>query len=361
MQIDLIAGARPNIMKVAPLYHRIHERHEFSLRLVHTGQHYDYEMSQAFFDDFQLPAPDLFLDARGDTHAEQTARIMQAYERYCQSEPADLVIVVGDVNSTAACAITAKKCNLTVAHLEAGLRAGDRSMPEEINRILTDSISDYLWTHSSDADQNLLREGHPSDRIQRVGNIMIDAYEMVVDKIAQSEFVAKLGLRARSYAVATFHRPANVDDPTRLPRLVEALLRAAALVPIVFPAHPRTRKVLDTNGFSQRLAQGGVILLEPLGYIDFMALLRGCAVAITDSGGIQEETSYLGIPCLTIREHTERPITIRFGTNRLVAVEVLPAAVAERLDAGHPPRPAIPLWDGHTADRIVDRLVSLNF
>lgn len=358
MRIDLIAGARPNIMKVAPLYHALREAGGFTVRLVHTGQHYDHSLSQTFFDDLDLPEPDIFLDVRSGTHAVQTARVMESYERVCLEAPRpDLVIVVGDVNSTMACALTAKKCGLVVAHLEAGLRSGDRSMPEEINRIVTDAISDRLWTHSPDADDNLLREGQPASRIERVGNIMIDAYEMVADKIAKSRGADAYGVSG-AYIVATFHRPSNVDEVARLARLIDELLRCAKDVPVIFPVHPRTRQRLESQGLWHRLALGGVRAIEPLGYIEFMSLVSSSRLVVTDSGGVQEETSYLGIPCVTVRDTTERPITLRLGTNVLAALEGVSGLVRKRLAEPRPARPVIPLWDGRTANRIVTALRS---
>jgi UDP-N-acetylglucosamine 2-epimerase (non-hydrolysing) len=348
-------------MKVAPLYHALRATAEFDIRLVHTGQHYDHNLSDAFFADLNLPPPDKHLDVGSASHAVQTARIMEGYERLCLdvAEP-DLVIVVGDVNSTLACALTAKKRNLTVAHLEAGLRSGDRSMPEEINRIVTDAISDYLWTHSSDADENLSREGRPACRVRRVGNIMIDAYEMVVTKIEQVDAARKYGIIG-DFILATIHRPSNVDVAENLRLLVEQLLLCAKERQIVFSVHPRTRQRLEMQGLWSLLASGGVKAINPLGYIEFMSLVKSCCLVITDSGGLQEETTYLGIPCITVRETTERPITIRCGTNRLARIEQLAASVYERLREPWPRRPLIALWDGRTAGRIVEALRGLFF
>lgn len=357
MRIDLIIGARPNVMKVAPLFHELKKSpDDFAIRLVHTGQHYDYNLSQAFFDDFKLPEPDAFLDVRSGTHAAQTAKVMEGYEPVCLADKPDLVVVVGDVNSTAACALTAKKCDVEVAHVEAGLRSGDRSMPEEINRLVVDAIADILWTPSPDADDNLRREGHSEHAIRRVGNIMIDAYEMVAPRIAAAEKWKDFGLQRRGYMVATFHRPSNVDDPAALGALVGQLLQCGAAMPVVFPVHPRTRANLEKQGLLSTLASGGVIACDPLGYIDFMSLMSNCNLVVTDSGGVQEETSYLGIPCLTARTTTERPITISLGTNRLTSIEQLAKSAHRRLGEDARPRPSIPLWDGHTAERIVKSL-----
>ncbi len=356
IHIDLIAGARPNIVKVAPLYHALKAASAFRVRLVHTGQHYDHNLSDTFFQDFDLPPPDMFLNVRSGTHAVQTARIMEAYETVClDAEQPDLVIVVGDVNSTLACALTAKKRNLDVAHLEAGLRSGDRSMPEEINRIVTDAISDYLWTPSPEADANLLKEGQLPSRITRVGNIMIDAYELVAPKIARADAARKYGL-AGGYIVATIHRPSNVDIPENLQRITAALLQCAKERPVIFPVHPRTQQQLEAQGLWSRLRPGSIVTLPPLGYIEFMSLVCSCSLVVTDSGGLQEETSYLGIPCITVRATTERPITLALGTNVLVAAADLAAMARRRLAEPRPPRPIIPLWDGHTAARIAKLL-----
>lgn len=357
MRIDVITGARPNMMKVAPLYHALKAAGRYSVRLIHTGQHYDDNLSRTFFSDFALPAPDIFLDVRSGTHAVQTARVMEGYEKICLDAPPELTIVVGDVNSTVACALVAKKCNLPLAHLEAGLRSGDRSMPEEINRIVTDAISDLLWTHSEDADANLFREGHQARQVKRVGNIMIDAYELVADRIHNANKPAELGVQGRPYIVLTLHRPANVDDPHTLATFVEQIASCSALAPIVFPVHPRTRRRLDDHGLWRKLAAGGqVITTDPLGYIDFMSLVTACSLAITDSGGLQEETSYLGIPCITVRESTERPVTVTLGTNILVSLPRLFEVASSRLAAPRPPRPQIPLWDGRTSERILQSL-----
>jgi UDP-N-acetylglucosamine 2-epimerase (non-hydrolysing) len=356
MNIDLVAGARPNIMKVAPLYHALTDAGGFKVRLVHTGQHYDYNLSQTFFDDFGLPSPDVFLDVRSGAHAVQTARVMKGYDKIClEAQAPDLVIVVGDVNSTLACALTAKKRNLAVAHLEAGLRSGDRSMPEEINRIVTDVISDHLWTHSPDADENLLREGQLPSRIKRVGNIMVDAYELMAGKIQRVDAPRRYGLPDK-YIVATFHRPSNVDLPENLLRLIRQMLRCAEEMPVVFPVHPRTRQRLEAEGLWSDLAGTGILAIEPLGYVEFMSLVCSSSLVLTDSGGLQEETSYLGIRCVTVRPTTERPITITLGTNTLSPIDTVADVVRKRLSEPERPRPTIPLWDGHTSQRIVEAL-----
>jgi UDP-N-acetylglucosamine 2-epimerase (non-hydrolysing) len=272
-----------------------------------------------------------------------------------EDRPPDLVIVVGDVNSTLACALTAKKRNLAVAHLEAGLRSGDRSMPEEINRIATDAISDYLWTHSPDADENLLREGQPPSLIRRVGNIMVDAYELMAEKIQQADVSGRYGL-PNKYIVATLHRPSNVDLPENLPRLIAQLQRCAEEMPVVFPVHPRTRQRLEAEGLWSDLAGTRILAIEPLGYVEFMSLVSSCSLVLTDSGGLQEETSYLGIRCVTVRPSTERPITLTLGTNILSPIDAIADVVHKRLSEPERPRPTIPLWDGRTSRRIVQAL-----
>jgi UDP-N-acetylglucosamine 2-epimerase (non-hydrolysing) len=353
LKIDLIAAARPNFMKVAPLFHALHGQPWCKLRMVHTGQHYDKNMSEAFFRDLKLPPPDLHLGVGSGRHAEQTANVMLAYEGACATDRPDLIVVVGDVNSTLACALVGSKLHITVAHLEAGLRSRDRNMPEEINRLVTDTLADILWTPSPDGDENLVAEGVAPEKITRVGNIMIDSYELMRGTIEGSGERRRLGLQGREYGVVTLHRPSNVDELAPLAALVRQLTTVAARLPLVFPVHPRTRKNLETFGLWPKLVEASNLqVTEPLGYVDFMNLVCGARLVITDSGGVQEETTYLGIPCLTLRTTTERPITITEGTNRLVTVAELASTVDEILaGCGHHGRkPA--LWDGHAAARV---------
>ena len=356
--IHLIAGARPNFMKIAPLWHALHREGEaFDVAIVHTGQHYDDEMSDVFLRQFGLPRPTYMLGAGSGSHAQQTAAVMSAYEAVCLSARPDLVVVVGDVNSTMAAAIVAKKIVLPVAHLEAGLRSFDRTMPEEINRVVTDSIADLLWTPSPDADANLTREGVAVSKIERVGNIMIDAFEMLRDDIVAADWPRAQGFAKETYGVVTMHRPANVDDLARLTALVDAFERIAARTALVLPLHPRTRQRLETGGLLDRLARVPRLkLLPPLGYVEFMSAVVSARFVLTDSGGIQEETTYLGIPCLTLRDNTERPITVSEGSNRLVKLETLDTEVDDVLAGPRRIGRCPNLWDGKTADRIVQSL-----
>jgi UDP-N-acetylglucosamine 2-epimerase (non-hydrolysing) len=354
-RIHLIAAARPNFMKVAPLWHALAAEAGFEPVLVHTGQHYDPAMSDAFFADLKLPPPDHHLGVGSGSHAEQTGRVMIAYEKVAVADRPDWVVVVGDVNSTAACALAGAKLAIPVIHLEAGLRSRDRTMPEELNRLVTDVLADVLWTPSADADENLLAEGIPAGRITRVGNIMLDSFELARPAIEAADVPAELRLERGGYGVVTLHRPSNVDEPAQLIPLVDALIEAQRRLPLVFPVHPRTAKRLRAALFDSRLARAGVRLVEPMPYVRFMSLVAGAAAAITDSGGIQEGTTYLGIPCLTLRENTERPATIGEGTNRLVKPETLLLELERALTGPRPVR-CPELWDGKAAARCVEDL-----
>jgi len=362
LKIINVVGARPNFMKVAPVVEAMGRRgREFAPLVVHTGQHYDESMSDAFFRDLELPRADYHLGVGSGSHAAQTAAVMERFEPVVLRERPDWVVVVGDVNSTLACALVCAKAGVRSAHVEAGLRSRDRTMPEEINRRLTDQIADLLLTHSADADRNLLAEGIPADRIRLVGNVMIDSLLKHAGRAARSTVREDLGVAGRDYAVVTLHRPSNVDEPGAFARVLSALERLSERLPVVFPAHPRTRARAAEFGLEGRLARAqNLRLVEPLGYLDFLRLMSGAALVLTDSGGLQEETTALGIPCLTLRENTERPVTVELGTNRVVGTdeEKIVEAAFEALDT---PRENFsarvpPLWDGRTAERIIDAI-----
>ena len=366
--IHLIAAARPNFMKIAPLYHELSQRAWATPTIIHTGQHYDINMSDAFFKDLNLPDPHIHLGAGSGSHAEQTGKVMIAYEKIVLETKPDLVVVVGDVNSTIACTLAATKISYDappmkrpiVAHLEAGLRSFDRSMPEEVNRLATDVLADALWTPSPDGDENLIKEGINPDKITRIGNIMIDSFEMLRSKIEEDRAYEELDLERGGYAVATLHRPANVDDAGTLGNLCETLVRISAKIPVVFPVHPRTRKNLEKTGLIDRLTSSSQIkLLEPLNYVRFMNLVLNSRMAITDSGGIQEETTYLKIPCLTLRPNTERPITITQGSNELCDIESVESRVDAILNGQYKESSVPELWDGKTAPRTANAIKAL--
>ncbi|PPR12346.1 MAG: UDP-2,3-diacetamido-2,3-dideoxy-D-glucuronate 2-epimerase [Alphaproteobacteria bacterium MarineAlpha11_Bin1] len=353
----LIAAARPNFMKIAPIYHAMSAAEWCKPLIVHTGQHYDTNMSDNFFDDLCLPRPDYNLSVGSGTHAEQTGAVMIAYEKVLIKDPPAATIVVGDVNSTIACALAAKKLSLTVAHLEAGLRSRDREMPEEINRIVTDSISDILWTPSPDADKNLLIEGIALERITRVGNVMLDSYELMRPHIEAESDLQEFGLDKKRFGIVTLHRPSNVDNEETLVSILSALKTSATIVPLLFPLHPRTRRNMENyNLLNDFLSAPGIHVCQPLNYIRFMGLVRESAMVITDSGGIQEETTYLDIPCITLRRNTERPITVAEGTNRLAVSDDLQGYVSSIIAGNWPSGRRPDLWDGKTASRVMDDL-----
>ncbi|MBI9079244.1 MAG: UDP-N-acetylglucosamine 2-epimerase (non-hydrolyzing) [Pseudodesulfovibrio sp.] len=353
-RIHLVVAARPNFMKIAPLWHAFSRHHEFEPTIVHTGQHYDYHMSTQFFEDLKLPAPTINLEAGSGSHATQTAAVLVAYERYLLDNRPDLVVVPGDVNSTLACALASAKLNIPVAHLEAGLRSRDMSMPEEINRILTDSMSSILWTPSQDASDNLVREGTDPQRISLVGNCMIDSLYKLLPVIESRQTWKQFDLPQDRYILATLHRPGNVDDPKILSTIVKALERISREIAVILPLHPRTREQLQKQGLLDNLdSMQNIFMIAPLGYVDFLSLVHKSHLVITDSGGLQEETTVLGIPCLTVRPNTERPITCTAGTNRLVSAQEIENAVLDELDSARPAPCPPAYWDGHTADRIL--------
>lgn len=362
LKVINVAGARPNFMKVAPIVAAMNRRaQEFRHVLVHTGQHYDAAMSDTFFRDLEIPEPDIDLGVGSGSHAVQTAGVIQAFEPYVISEKPDWVLVVGDVNSTVACALVCAKLGVKVAHVEAGLRSRDRSMPEEINRILTDQIADLLLTPSEDANANLRAEGIPEEKIRLVGNVMIDSLNTNLARANRSTILSDLGLEGRDYATLTLHRPSNVDEQAALSRIVTALEQIAQRIPIVFPAHPRTRKMIAEMGLAEKVENiNGLTMIDPAGYLDFLKLMSSSRLVLTDSGGIQEETTVLGIPCITLRENTERPITVEMGTNMIAGTDTKKiVAAADRALANPPDKSRVnvpPLWDGGSADRILDAL-----
>jgi len=359
MKIVNVVGARPNLMKVAPLMEAFAARPGIESLLVHTGQHYDANMSELFFRQLGIPEPDLNLGVGSGSHATQTAEIMKGFEPVLLAHRPDAVLVVGDVNSTIACGLVAVKLGIALVHVEAGLRSFDRSMPEEINRILTDAISDLLFCTEESGPRNLRREGIADEKIHLVGNVMIDTLIKHRARAEASGILRELGLEPAGYAVLTLHRPSNVDEPEVLAGILGALEVVAHEMPLVFPAHPRTREKLRAFGLDGRLARlPGLRMIEPAGYLDFLKLMSCARLVFTDSGGIQEETTILQVPCLTLRENTERPVTVELGTNQLVGrdPERILAAYRKVMDAGGPPGRLPPGWDGQAAGRIVDVL-----
>ena len=365
IKLLVVAGARPNFMKVAPLLKAAsaynHERRNgdpaLECLLVHTGQHYDAKMSDVFFRDLGIPAPDVNLDVGSGTHAVQTANVMLKFEPVCKETAPDWVVVVGDVNSTVACTLVAAKLGIKVAHVEAGLRSFDRTMPEEINRIVTDSLADLLLTPSADADQNLRNEGIPAARIQLVGNIMIDSLLANLDKSRQSKILGQLSVAPGKFAFVTLHRPSNVDSEANLAALMSQLRTLSKQLPIVFPIHPRTRKMLDTFGINGT-SNSSFQLIEPVGYHDSLCLAENARIVLTDSGGLQEETTFFQTPCLTLRPNTERPVTVTMGSNVLTALDKLDADLAKTLNGSPRTGQIPPLWDGKTAQRSLQAILN---
>jgi UDP-N-acetylglucosamine 2-epimerase (non-hydrolysing) len=358
VRIVHVVGARPNFMKIAPILAACSSRAGIESVLVHTGQHYDEKMSRLFFEELGIPKPDLDLEVGSGSHAAQTALVLQRFEPVLLERRPDLVLVVGDVNSTIACSLAAAKLGIAVAHVEAGLRSFDRGMPEEINRVVTDALSDLLLVSEPSGLENLAREGVPSEKVHFVGNVMIDTLVAHRDRARGSDVLERLGVPPAGYAAVTLHRPSNVDDPAVLRRILTPLVELSARLPVVFPCHPRTRQAIERHGLGTTAA--GFRLTEPLGYLDFLKLMMDARLVVTDSGGIQEETTILGVPCVTVRENTERPVTLTHGTNRLAGTteagirDALRGALEPRTAAPEPP----PLWDGRAAQRIVDVLVA---
>jgi UDP-N-acetylglucosamine 2-epimerase (non-hydrolysing) len=352
MRTILVAGARPNFMKIAPVLWALEAR-DIEVLLLHSGQHYDAAMSDVFFEDLGIRPPDMNLDVGSGSHAAQTARIMERFEQVVDDYQPDVVLVPGDVNSTVACGLVAAKAGAHLAHIEAGLRSRDWGMPEEINRVVTDRLSDFLLAPSADAAENLRSEGYREDQIHLVGNVMVDTLLTNLDRARNGLTLRDLGVVEDGYGLVTMHRPSNVDDPDVLKGLVGALNKVSEEVPLVFPIHPRTRQRIDLDSLAS-----GITLAEPAGYLDFVALQAGARLVLTDSGGVQEETTMLGVPCLTMRENTERPITVEEGSNRVVGTDPATIVAAARDVLGTRivyPKPD--LWDGKASERIVDALV----
>ena len=353
----LIAGARHNFMKLAPLYFELRKYPSiFNPLIVHTGQHYDYTMSRVFFDQFGLPQPDFFLEVGSGSHAHQTGNVMIKAEEIMLSEKPDMIIVFGDVNSTMAASLAASKLCIPVAHVEAGLRAFDRTMPEEVNRVVSDVLAEMLFSSCDDANLNLIKEGVDVEKIFLVGNIMIDTLKNFLPQAEKSKILDKLELEGKRYILVTLHRPSNVDNQENLQKIAQILSAASERCPVVFPIHPRTRKNLDSNGkYSAILNNRNIILTDPLGYFDFIKLQKNALLVMTDSGGVQEETTFLGVPCLTLRENTERPVTITDGTNKLVNLDLkkITSQIDYYMSDGLPSKKRPMFWDGQTAERIV--------
>ena len=365
LKVLIIAGARPNFMKVAPLIKCIRERDDKSMwngvrlnyRLVHTGQHYDEKMSDIFFSELGIPAPDINLGVGSGSHAVQTANVMAKFETVCEQEKPDWVVVVGDVNSTMACTLVCAKMGIKVAHVEAGLRSFDRTMPEEVNRLVTDALADLLLTPSADANENLRREGVPEAKIKLVGNMMIDTLVANLEKSRASRLLEDLRLEKKGFVYVTLHRPSNVDHQSSLTTIMAELKRLADQIPVVLPLHPRTRKMCGQFGISLE-HQKGLHILDPVGYLDSLCLTENARLVLTDSGGLQEESTYFKTPCLTLRPNTERPVTVTLGSNRLTSLSRLRTDIAHGLQMGDGAGSVPPLWDGHAAKRTIDQILT---
>ena len=356
--IYLIAGARPNFIKLAPLVWVLHSRRSMPFQIVHTGQHYDRAMSQSFFDVLNIPEPDINLEVGSGTQSIQTARILERFDELLQEKPPNAVVVFGDVNSTLACSLAAAKRQIPVVHVEAGLRSFDRSMPEEINRLVTDVLSDLLLVSENSGLLHLHQEGIPEKKVRLVGNIMIDSLVRMLPKALERQTAMRLGVEPGHYALLTLHRPSNVDDPGGLSRLLELFEDLSRKIPFVFPVHPRTHKQIEALGYTP---PANFHLVEPVDYLDSLCLQKQAKLVLTDSGGIQEETSCLGIPCLTLRQNTERPVTVELGTSTIVGNDesLIRSTVDQVLAGQYKHGQPIPLWDGHTAGRVADRLLDL--
>ena len=354
--VILVVGARPNFMKIAPISAELKKRNINQI-LLHTGQHYDDNMSKVFFEDLGMPQPDIYLGIGSGSHAYQTAKVMVEFEKVCRERKPSMVVVVGDVNSTVACSMVCAKERIPCAHVEAGLRSFDRDMPEEINRLVTDAIADYLLTPSPDGDDNLRNKGVSEERIVRVGNVMIDSLLNNINKSKSSQIHQELGISGEKYAVLTLHRPSNVDDKSAFTRIIDALEEIGERITIVFPLHPRTKNRAEEFGLTERIERiPNIVMTGPAGYLDFIALMAGARLILTDSGGLQEESTALGIPCLTLRENTERPVTVTEGTNTIVGndTQVIIEAAMDVLDTGGKSGRVPDLWDGNTAQRIAN-------
>lgn len=362
MKVTLIAGARPNFIKIAPIVHAIQKAQKtgqnLKYRLVHTGQHYDEKMSETFFRELNIPEPDVNLGCGGGTQGEQTAAIILAFEKELMTNAADLVMVVGDVTSTMACSIVAKKLNTKVAHVEAGIRSFDLSMPEEINRMVTDCLTDYFFTTTPWAGENLRKAGIPEERLFWVGNVMIDTLLKNMPRFKKPQVWDQVGLNPNNYIVMTLHRPANVDTSNNFTEILEAILEASRDLPVIFPVHPRTRNTLNTDVIKSKR---NLVITDPLGYLEFNYLVKHAKAVITDSGGITEETTVMGVPCITLRDNTERPETVELGTNELIGTHpkaIQPALI--KLFTGNWKKGSVPAkWDGNTAERIVEKLIKI--